>query len=66
VKTASTVSSADFKGLRRLKETLQDRFVAGVVLYDGEAVVGFGERLYAVPITFLWDDGHDNSDMVDE
>jgi predicted AAA+ superfamily ATPase len=66
VKAASTVSSADFKGLRKLKETLQDRFVAGVVLYDGEAIVGFGERLYAIPITFMWDDGQDNSDAAGE
>jgi hypothetical protein len=25
-----------------------------VVLYDGEAVAGFGERFYAVPISKLW------------
>lgn len=55
VKAASTVSSDDFKGLRKLKDAVQKSFTAGVVLYDGEAVVGFGERLYAVPISRLWE-----------
>jgi cytidylate kinase len=54
---ASTVTSGDFKGLRKLKDAVQKSFAAGVVLYDGEAVAGFGDRLYAVPITRLWD-GH--------
>jgi predicted AAA+ superfamily ATPase len=54
VKAASTVTDNDFKGLRKLKDAVQRKFAAGVVLYDGEAVVGFGERLYAVPIAHLW------------
>jgi hypothetical protein len=28
---------------------------AGVVLYDGEAIAGFGDRMYAVPIRLLWE-----------
>lgn len=54
VKAASTVTGDDFKGLRKLKEAVQKNFSAGVVLYDGEAVARFGDRLYAVPITQLW------------
>lgn len=54
VKASSTVTEADFKGLRKLKEAAGKRFVTGVVLYDGPAVVGFGERLSAVPISKLW------------
>lgn len=55
VKAASTVTGDDFKGLRKLKEAVQKNFTAGVVLYDGEAVARFGDRLYAVPITQLWE-----------
>jgi uncharacterized protein len=55
VKAAATVTTADFRGLRKLKEATGKRFVAGIVLYDGEAGVGFGERLYAVPIRTLWE-----------
>lgn len=55
VKAAATVSAADFRGLRRLRDAAGKRFVAGVVLYDGDASVGFGEGLFAVPIRALWE-----------
>jgi hypothetical protein len=53
VKAAATVTSDDFKGLRKLQDAVQKRFAA-VVLYDGGAVVPFGSYLYAVPISCLW------------
>lgn len=55
VKASATVTSADFRGLRKLQAATGDRFVAGVVLYDGDASVGFGQGLYAVPIRALWE-----------
>lgn len=54
VKASATVTARDFRGLRKLRETAGDRFVAGVVLYDGETTLGFGDRLHAVPIRALW------------
>ncbi len=56
VKAAATVSSTDFRGLRKLQSAVGTRFVAGVVLYDGDAVVPFGESLYAVPLSRLWEE----------
>jgi hypothetical protein len=55
VKASATVTSADFRGLRKLRDATGKRFTAGVVLYDGEAGVGFGDGLYAVPIRRLWE-----------
>ncbi len=55
IKAAATVTAGDFRGLRKLKESSGKRFTAGVVLYDGEATVPFGERLFAVPIRRLWE-----------
>ncbi len=55
VKAAATVTAADFRGLRKLRSAAGKRFVAGVVLYDGEASVRFGEGLFAVPIRALWE-----------
>jgi uncharacterized protein len=55
VKAAATVTKDDFKGLQKLQDATPKRFAAGVVLYDGEAVVGFGNNLYAVPISSLWE-----------
>jgi uncharacterized protein len=43
VKAAATVTASDFRGLRKLRDAAGKRFTAGVVLYDGEASVGFGE-----------------------
>lgn len=57
VKAGSTVTSEDFKGLRKLRDTEPKRFTAGVVLYDGEAVVPFGPHLHAVPLSALWSKG---------
>jgi predicted AAA+ superfamily ATPase len=54
VKAAATVTNDDFKGLRKLQESVQEKFSAGVVLYDGGSVVPFGHNLYAVPISCLW------------
>jgi hypothetical protein len=55
VKAAATVTKADFRGLRKLREAAGDRFASGVVLYDGESTVGFGDGLFAVPVRALWD-----------
>jgi len=55
VKASSTVGEADFRGLRRLREAAGNAFRAGVVLYDGELGVGFGDRLFAVPLNWLWE-----------
>jgi len=55
VKSGLTVTSSDFRGLRKLKRALGDRMATGVVVYDGERVVGFGDNLYAVPIRAIWE-----------
>ena len=55
VKAGATVRTSDFRGLRKLREAAGDRFAVGVVLYDGEASVSFGDGLYAVPIRALWE-----------
>ncbi len=54
VKASATVTAADFRALRKLKEGAGKRFVAGVVLYDGEAILRFGDGLYTIPIRALW------------
>jgi len=55
VKAAATVTDADFRGLRKLASAAGSRWAAGVVLYDGETGASFGNGLYALPITALWE-----------
>jgi predicted AAA+ superfamily ATPase len=54
VKTAATVKSSDFAGLRTLAEACKERFAYGVVLYDSTELVPFGDRLAAAPLSSLW------------
>ncbi len=54
VKASATVTAADFHGMRRLQEACGEDFACGLVLYDHDRTVPFGERLFAVPISALW------------
>ena len=54
VKAGSTVTSGDFRGIRKLQDDLGDRFVAGFVLCDDERPVPFGEKLAAIPLSTIW------------
>ena len=54
IKAAATVTSADLRGLRKLKNSVGNRFLRGIVLYDGESSIPFGDRFHAVPISRLW------------
>jgi len=55
VKASATVTAADFRGLRRLRQAAGRRFTTGVVLYDGETSASFGDGLHAVPLRALWE-----------
>ena len=54
VKASSTVHPTDLRGMRRLREASGKRFACGIVLYDGEVTVGFGDGMFAVPLAELW------------
>jgi hypothetical protein len=54
VKASRSVEAADVRRFERLRETLGPRFVRGVVLYAGERVLPFGDRLEAWPLSLLW------------
>jgi predicted AAA+ superfamily ATPase len=54
VKAAATATAHDFKGLRKLADAARDAFRLGLVLYDGDQAVPFGDRLFAAPIACLW------------
>jgi hypothetical protein len=54
VKAAATVNASDFKGLRKLADATGDRLRLGLVLYDGEQTVPFGDRMFAAPVSCMW------------
>lgn len=56
VKAAATVSSSDAAGLHRLAEQAKSDFQAGIVLYDGDAVIPLGQSGFlGVPLSKLWE-----------
>jgi len=55
VKAASTVLPADFRHIRFLSESLPDNFLRGIVLYQGDKVIQFDKKLFAIPVSALWE-----------
>jgi predicted AAA+ superfamily ATPase len=53
VKSSSTVTTSDFRGLRKLKSLAGSEFHRGIVLYDGAQALSFGDSMFAVPIGAL-------------
>lgn len=58
VKASATVVPKDLRGLEQLQDLTGERFACGVVLYDGPYCLRLGDRLYAVPVRFLWETWH--------
>ena len=54
-KSAASVGTADTRGLRYLRDKLGSRFKAGVVVYAGAHTLPFGERIWAMPVSGLWE-----------
>lgn len=54
VKAAASVTKRDFAGLERLASAAGADFAQGILLYDGEQTVNFGDRLRAAPVSTLW------------
>lgn len=53
-KTATNVTSADIRGLELLRRKLGTRFKAGIVVYSGEHTLPIADRIWAVPLSGLW------------
>ena len=54
VKAVASLRDSDRRGLERLRDAAGDRSKCGVLLYDGEALVPMGDRIYAVPLRMMW------------
>jgi len=55
VKLSASLDAQDFKNLEACRDTLGDKFKRGIVLYTGENLAPFGDRLWAVPVNTLWE-----------
>ncbi|MBS0351831.1 MAG: DUF4143 domain-containing protein, partial [Proteobacteria bacterium] len=54
VKAGAPINADSFQGLERLKQSVGNDFLIGILLYDGDHTAPFGDQLYAVPIGTIW------------
>lgn len=54
VKSTSSPSGRDFKGLRAFAATVGERFHRGIVLHTGTTAAPMGEGMWALPVDSLW------------
>lgn len=54
VKAAERIAGRDFSGLRKLRDALGDRFVAGIALSTGTRSYTYEHRLHVMPTDRLW------------
>jgi predicted AAA+ superfamily ATPase len=55
VKLNSSLNEKDFKNLELCRDTIGNKFIKGIVLYTGEELVPFGDRLWALPVNYLYE-----------
>jgi len=54
VKAGERVREADFRGLRKLRDALGNRFLGGVALHLGRRAYTHEDRLHAMPVDRIW------------
>ncbi len=54
VKASANLTQSDFNGLREIAHAAGQGFTKGIVLYTGEQLMPFEDRLWAVPLGVLW------------
>ncbi|WP_207387353.1 ATP-binding protein [Legionella rowbothamii] len=53
VKASHTIINQDFRGLRKLASLAEKDWVSGIVLYNGDRCLSFGDNLWAIPFSLL-------------
>jgi predicted AAA+ superfamily ATPase len=54
VKARGQVAGRDMRHLRKLRDAVGERFLAGIALYMGPRAFNLDDRLYAMPIDRIW------------
>ena len=54
VKANERIAGKDLNGLRKLRESVGDRFIAGIAFSTGTRSYSFEDRLHVMPIDRLW------------
>ncbi|MDR2191411.1 MAG: ATP-binding protein [Endomicrobium sp.] len=55
VKLDANLSQKDFNNLYNMRTMLGEKFKKGIVLYTGMDIIPMGDRVWALPASYLWD-----------
>ncbi|MCD6046107.1 MAG: hypothetical protein K0R48_1270 [Gammaproteobacteria bacterium] len=53
VKASHTIFNQDFRGLRKLADLTDKNWLSGIVLYNGDKCLSFGDKFWAIPFSML-------------
>lgn len=54
IKARASIHERDWRVIAELRDSRPDRFKTGVILYTGRQTIPLGDRIWAVPISGLW------------
>lgn len=54
VKSSKSIDKKYLSGLQELKDLVGDKFKKGIILYAGKDVIPLSEKMWAVPVSYLW------------
>lgn len=57
IKAGASVGRSDLRGIRKLREALGERFVAGLVVCTAAETQPLGDRVWVLPVQALWHAG---------
>lgn len=57
IKASMTVTPADLRGIKKLREILGERLVLALVLHEGTRTLPLGDNIFTAPVSILWGKG---------
>ena len=54
VKSSKSIDKKYLSGLQELKDLVGDKFKKGIILYAGNDVISLSDKMWAVPVSYLW------------
>lgn len=54
VKSSKSIDRKYLSGLQELKDLVGDKFKKGIIFYAGNDVIPLSEKMWAVPVSYLW------------
>ena len=57
IKASMTVTSADLRGMGKIRGILGERLALGLILHEGKRILPLGDNIFSAPVSVLWGKG---------